>query len=159
MKNTSRLIALCFAMFCFSIQAQTAINPSSESDFNAVNRSIHLFSDQRGKSKIHVDAKPDVGVVWIKNVEFKTGVIEFEVKGKHVLQQSFVGIAFHGTNDSTYEAVYFRPFNFQATDSIRKKHAVQYISLPKFDWSYLRETFPDKYENALLNPVNPDGWF
>ncbi|HEX3008342.1 MAG TPA: hypothetical protein VHO90_12095, partial [Bacteroidales bacterium] len=99
------------------------------------------------------------GVVWINDLNFSTGVIEFDVKGKDVLQESFVGIAFHGLNDSTYEGVYFRPFNFRATDPVRKKHSVQYISLPKFDWYYLREAYPNKYENTLTSNVDPNDWF
>lgn len=68
-------------------------------------------------------------------------------------------IAFHGVNDTAYESVYFRPFNFQVEDTVRKKHAVQYISLPKFDWEYLRETYPDKYEHSLLKVVDPPNGF
>ncbi len=75
------------------------------------------------------------------------------------MQQSFVGIAFHGTNDSTFDAVYFRPFNFLSNDTIRKRHSVQYISLPKYDWSLLRQQYPGKYENALIKTVEPEEWF
>ena len=70
-----------------------------------------------------------------------------------------VGIAFHGINDSTFDAVYFRPFNFQSPDTTRKSHSVQYISLPQYDWSVLREKFPGKYENKLTNTVDPESWF
>ncbi len=57
---------------------------------------------------------PDAGIAWINDIRFSDGIIEFDVKGKNVLQQSFVGFAFHGSNDSTYDAVYFRPFNFKS---------------------------------------------
>jgi len=41
-----------------------------------------------------------------------------------------VGIAFHGSDNKTLDAIYFRPFNFQSTDPVRKIHAVQYVSHP-----------------------------
>src|SRR6266436_806902 len=35
--------------------------------------------------------------------------------GVHLSEKPDVGIAFHGKNDSTYESVYVRPFNFRAS--------------------------------------------
>ena len=106
-----------------------------------------------------LDAAEGAGVAWLKNIKFSTGTIEFDVKGRDVMQQSFVGIAFHGIDDSAYDCIYFRPFNFNATEAARKNHSVQYISMPQYDWSYLREKFPNKYENALTNFINADSWF
>ena len=163
MNKIIALVLLCFLMsFSSSSLAQQKIitaDLSDKSKLQTVNRNATLSKDTQGKTIIHLDAKPGPGVVWITGLDFTTGTIEFDVKGKDVLQQSFVGIAFHGVNDSTYEGVYFRPFNFQAEDPVRKKHAIQYISLPKYDWPYLRETYPDKYEHALLSVVDPNNWF
>ena len=95
----------------------------------------------------------------LKNYKFEEGSIEFDVKGRDVVQQSFPGIAFHIQNDSACDVVYFRPFNFAPADTSRRHRAVQYISLPKFEWWYLREHFPLKYENKV-NPVpKADEWF
>ncbi|MGB8317709.1 MAG: hypothetical protein WCE54_06270, partial [Ignavibacteriaceae bacterium] len=78
---------------------------------------------------------------------------------KNVQGNSFVGIAFHGLNDTTYEAVYFRPFNFMIEDSVRKSHSVQYISHPVYTWYKLRKDHPGKFENEI-NPVpDPDSFF
>jgi len=55
--------------------------------------------------------------------------------------------------------VYFRPFNFQSPDTARKAHSVQYVSLPQFDLPVLQQDHPGKYEHALLNPVDAEGWF
>jgi hypothetical protein len=132
---------------------------SEKANLQAVNREISIPEDNPGIAVIHLDAKPGAGIALIKDLNFGTGVIEFDVKGKDVLQESFVGIAFHCTDDTTYECVYFRPFNFQSNDPVRKRHAVQYVSLPRFDWSYLRRQYPDKYEHALLKPLDPNGWF
>ena len=35
------------------------------------------------------------------------------MKGKDVQGASFVGVAFHGIDGTTYDAIYFRPFNFK----------------------------------------------
>lgn len=118
-----------------------------------VNRS--LIQD----SVIHLNKADGPGVAWISHQEFSNGIIEFDVKGKNVLQQSFVGLAFHGQNDSTYDAVYFRPFNFQVPEPVRRSHSVQYISLPKYDWFTLRDQYPGKYENEVDTATDPDRWF
>ena len=131
---------------------------TTEKDLTVVNRTMTV-SNQQGKNVIHLDAKPNDGVAWINNATFEKGIIEFDVKGKNVMQESFVGIAFHGLNDSTFDAVYFRPFNFQSPDPARKGHCVQYISLPQFDWSVLREKYPGRYENALRGVIDPKDWF
>lgn len=99
------------------------------------------------------------GIAWLDGVTFKTGSVEVMLKGKDVMQKSFVGIAFHGINDSTYDAVYFRPFNFHSSDSVRRIHAVQYISHPRFTWKKLREEQNGIYEKALVRPPDPNGWF
>jgi len=84
---------------------------------------------------------------------------EFDVKGKDVQQQSFVGVAFHGVDGTTYDAIYFRPFNFTADDPARRVRAVQYIAHPTHTWQKLRTEQPGKYEEAV-NPVpDPNGWF
>jgi len=110
-------------------------------------------------SGVHLNEGPGVGIAWITNKDFSNGTIEFDAKGKNKLQQSFVGIAFHGINDSTYDAVYFRPFNFQVPELSRRGHSVQYISLPAYDWSLLRQEYPGKYENEIDVTTDPNKWF
>jgi hypothetical protein len=96
-------------------------------------------------------------LLWLNNMTMKNGVVELDIKGKDVAGQSFVGVAFHGTGDDDYEAVYFRPFNFRNPE--KKNHAVQYISKPEYDWSVLRQRFPGKYENSLEPAPDPNDWF
>ncbi|MBE9460936.1 hypothetical protein ACFP1I_19630 [Dyadobacter subterraneus] len=124
----------------------------------AVNRSITEIMVGEKKKVLHFDAKPSTGIAWIDDLRFSDGIIEFDVKGKNVLQQSFVGIAFHGSNDSTYDAIYFRPFNFRSTETERRNHSVQYISLPKFDWPLLRKEHPNQYEKPINPAPEPEGW-
>jgi hypothetical protein len=95
----------------------------------------------------------------VDGVNFSEGTIECDIRGKNVLQRSFVGIAFHGVDEKTFDAIYFRPFNFKNEDAVRRTHAVQYISHPEHTWSKLRQTFPLKYEQPVKPVPEPDGWF
>jgi len=81
-------------------------------------------------------------IVWLKGFSFSTGIVEVDLRGKNVFQQSFLGIAFHGVDTTAYDAIYFRPFNFQSPDTLRKKHTVQYISQPDYPWEKLRAEYP-----------------
>lgn len=106
----------------------------------------------------HLNAKENDGVLWLNDFNFKNGTIELDIKGKNEPGRSFVGVAFHGKDNEMYDVVYFRPFNFKNHE--RKLHAIQYVSLPKYDWSTLRETFPGKYENEIKPvPENVNDWF
>ena len=111
-----------------------------------------------GRRGVHLDGKPGNGVAWIEGTDFAQGTIELDVRGKDVMQQSFLGVAFHGKDDNTYEAVYLRPFNFRAEDPTRHQHAVQYISLPDYDWPRLRKEFPEEFENPVDASVPPTDW-
>ena len=122
----------------------------------AVNRDVTaLEGDKRG---VKVSEKAGPGVVWIDGSDFDQGTIEIDVRGRDVLQQSFLGIAFHGKDDKTYEAVYLRPFNFRAQDPDRHQHAVQYVAVPDYDWPRLRKEFPEEFENPVDGSVAPTDW-
>ena len=123
-----------------------------------INRTLSSFMDKRGNGVKFSEANGD-GVAWLDGVNFANGSIELDIKGKDVLQQSFVGVAFHGVDEKTLDAVYFRPFNFHAADSVRRIHAVQYISHPDFPWNVLRETQNAKYEKAIPSAPDPNEWF
>jgi hypothetical protein len=107
---------------------------------------------------VHMSERADNGLAWIDGTDFSEGTIEVEIRGRDVLQRSFVGIAFHGQNDTTYEAVYLRPFNFRATEPDRHQHGVQYIALPDYDWPRLRKEFPEEFENPVDASVSPTDW-
>ncbi len=88
---------------------------------------------------------------------FANGLIELDIKGKDERGKSFVGLAFHGLNDSIYDVVYFRPFNFESPD--RNGHSVQYISHPEYTWHKLRKEHPEQYENPVIPVPDPADWF
>jgi len=73
--------------------------------------------------------------------------------------QSFVGIAFHGVDSTTYDAIYFRPFNFKTPDPARHSHAVQYISNPTYTWQRLRTERPGVFEQPVSPAPDPNQWF
>lgn len=145
----------------FLTHGQQVVKPElTRNTLQAYNRTYEIRHEKDQENTIiSMKGRPEAGLVWIKDLSFGEGTIEFNVRGKDSFQQSFVGMAFHGLNDSTYQAIYFRPFNFRSEDPIRKKHAVQYISLPKNDWPYLRESFPGQYEAAVPSDIDPNDWF
>ena len=122
----------------------------------AVNREVTALQGRR--DGVHLSEKADNGVAWIEGSDLAEGTIEVEVRGRDVLQRSFVGIAFHRRDDRSYEAVYLRPFNFRADDPVRHRHAVQYMALPDYDWPRLREEFPDQFENPVDSSIAPTDW-
>ena len=134
------------------------VNLHKHGKLQVVNRTLSSFMDKRGNGVQFSEANGD-GVAWLDGVNFANGSIEVDIKGKDVLQQSFVGIAFHGVDAKTLDAIYFRPFNFHATDSVRRIHAVQYVSHPDFPWNVLRETQNAKYEKAIPSAPDPNEWF
>ena len=104
--------------------------------------------------------KPGQNVVWLDGFEFSTGTLEFDAKGKSAPPQScFVGVAFRTVDDKTYDAVYFRPFNFRAADPERKSHAVQYVSEPQWPWQRLRQEKPGQFEKPIEPAPDGDAWF
>jgi hypothetical protein len=122
------------------------------------NRTATALTDGARKGARMSEAEGD-GVAYVPGIEFADGTIEFDVRGKDVQQQSFVGVAFHGVDGTTYDAVYFRPFNFKTEDQARRIRAVQYVSHPAHPWQKLRAEQPGQYEKAV-NPVpDPNGWF
>ena len=122
------------------------------------NRTVKSFSEN-DKKGIRFSKNENDGIAWLSGIEFSNGIIELDIRGKDVLQQSFVGLAFHGVDNKTLDAVYFRPFNFQSTDPVRKIHAVQYVSHPDYTWDVLREKFNGKYEKAVNPQPNGNEWF
>jgi len=95
----------------------------------------------------------------MKDVTFTNGRIDIDLRGKNIPGQSFIGVAFNAQDDSDYECVYFRPFNFESKDSLHRIHMVQYMSLPGHEWNVLRETRPSVFEKTISAAPDPTGWF
>ena len=115
--------------------------------------------EKDGAPAIEID-KEDYNIIWLDGLEFTDGTIEFDAKGKSEPPQgSFIGIAFRVADELTYDSIYFRPFNFQATDPERKSHAVQYQSFPDWGWYRLRTERAGQYEKPVDPAPDGDEWF
>jgi len=151
--NIKFLAAILILPLLSSCQT-TKVNLSSD-NLDLVKRNLLSSID----NTIALDDAESDGMAIIKDIEFTTGELELEIKGKNKPGQSFVGIAFNIQNDSIYEAVYFRPFNFQSDEKIRREHSIQYFFNPTHSWRYLRTNHEGVYEAEFDNPPDPDSWF
>ena len=152
------LLAIAF-FICANAYNQT-ITPDlhDTSKWQVVNRTATPFTEN-DKKGIRLNEVSGDGLMILSGGNFSNGIIELDIKGSNKMQQSFVGIGFHGKDLKTYDAIYFRPFNFKSDDPLRRAHAVQYISMPNYDWEKLRTEFPGKYENKIDPAPGPDEWF
>ena len=149
MKTTTVLVFILGFLGSQNLDAQSVTADSRKwiaynckADFSG--DSIHLFNTS-GKTAL----------LWTKNINFKNGSIELDIKGNDV--ESFLGVAFHASDSGTYDAIYFRPTCFRHPE--KKDHAVQYIDMPYNDWDILREKHPGKYEHAIVPDTDPNNWF
>lgn len=125
---------------------------------NVLNRTATRLTDG-SRTGVQLSESAGDGVALIGGAEFANGTIECDLRGKDVQQRSFLGVAFHGVDRTTFDGVYFRPFNFKAADPERRSHAVQYISHPTYTWQKLRTEQPGKYEQPVNPAPDPNGWF
>jgi len=145
------------------VSAQEAMRPdlagiAAGEGWTVVNRGPTVGMED-GQTVVTFDARVGDGAAWLDGVELRNGTIEVLIRGKNNPGRSFVGVAFRGVDDETYDAVYFRPFNFVADNDLSLSHMVQYVSHPEYTWSRLREEHTDVYENPLANPPDPDRFF
>ena len=122
------------------------------------NRSVEVVREG-DRTVARLDARAGEGGVLLDGVRLGDGVIEVDLRGRDVAQQSFLGIAFHFVDWTTYDAVYFRPFNFRAAGEEQRSHAVQYVSHPVNTWQKLRAENAGRFEAAIDPPLDPDAWF
>jgi hypothetical protein len=163
-----------FSRHCLTFLLGVLISQSMSSQINTVkydlssmsqsnqlqvsNRKITAFSE-KDKKGIRFTRNVNDGFAWLNGVTFSNGIIELDIRGKDEFQRSFVGVAFHGVDDSTYDAVYFRPFNFQTNDPVRKIHAVQYVAEPDYPWQFLRDKFNGQCEKSVNPAPKGNEWF
>jgi hypothetical protein len=153
------LIPLCVAQFSQGKAETYDLSRIADStEWIVVNRGVIRIEDG-GRKGIRLDERQGDGLAWLKGSRFGNGTIEFDVRGKDVFQKSFVGFAFHAVDDQTYDAIYFRPFNFRNPDPSRANHAVQYVSQPVFTWEKLRAEKPEQFEKPVRPVPDPNGWF
>lgn len=121
----------------------------------APDTAVKWVADAKGRPALHVK-----GIAWLEGTTFTNGTLECDILGQSAPPQSnFLGLAFRGVDDKTYDCVYFRPFNFRAPNPENAAHAVQYISHPDWTWSKLRKERTGRYEKPISPAPDGDAWF
>jgi hypothetical protein len=121
---------------------------------------LKWVEDAKGKPALKVQAKWDHTVIPLDRIEFTNGVIEFDALGQSGPSHSnYFGFAFRVADEKTYDAVYFRPFNFRAEEAEGRARAVQYSSHPKYGWEVLRKDKAGQYEKPIVPAPDGDAWF
>ena len=128
--------------------------------------SLKWVEDARGRPALRVRPTKkaffveDEWIIVLTGVEFTDGVIEFDALGQSDPPQSnFLGVSFRFVDETTHDALYFRPFNFQADDAERKAHCIQYISHPQHHWFDLRKERTGQFEGPIVPAPAGDAWF
>ncbi len=125
-------------------------------DWKIHNRSVQAVVKD-GKSAVALDARANDGLAWLPGFSFTNGEIECDILGRsQPIQGSFVGVAFRVQDEKTFDAIYFRPFNFRVPE--RRAHSVQYISHPDWTWNRLRSERTGQYEKAIGPAPDGDQW-
>ncbi|MCK4750684.1 MAG: hypothetical protein KAT15_26680 [Bacteroidales bacterium] len=157
---TTTLIIALLSLFSASTFCQQKVNLATKfknKEIKAVNRTVSLYTSH--PDAVEMNAVEGDGLGILKEIEFESGTLEVELLGENVPGRSFIGIAFNIQDEETFEAVYFRPFNFVAEEQIRKEHMVQYIFHPDYTWRKLREDKTGEFEDQISTPPDPDDWF
>ncbi len=160
MRNTKGLLAiviLCMTILSFGQQKMNLATALQEQQIKAVNRTLSLYENHPGA--VEMNAAEGDGLAVLKEIAFESGTIEVELLGENNPGRSFIGLAFNIQDEENFEAIYFRPFNFVATEQSRKDHMVQYINHPEYTWYKLREERTMEFENEIPAPPDPDDWF
>lgn len=151
------LISLSFLSFKPKPEVFNLRKLSKNKGISIYNRELTFINEGSHKG-IRLSKDYGEGIAWLKGVEFSSGTLEFDARGEDVEGHSFVGIAFHGKDNETFDAVYLRPFRFNEADEAMRSHSIQYIALPNFTWRVLREKFPNKFEHAINPSPDPNSW-
>src|SRR5262249_32662110 len=100
----------------------------------------------------------NVAMALVESGAFGDVTLDVDLEGNGEDRPAFLGVAFAVADAQTYEAVYFRPFNFRA-DEAHRTHALQYVAWPEHTWEALRSRAPGVYEASLDPPPDPAKWF
>ncbi|MPZ16384.1 MAG: hypothetical protein GEV06_00505 [Luteitalea sp.] len=131
----SRFASMYLFAVCATVIAGAAASErpqGSTSEMPAAPPRVHnreaSTATEGNREIVQLDEREGDGVAWWPDLVLGDGTIEIDIRGRDIMARSFVGVAFHGVDEETYDAVYFRPFNFKAPDPVRRSHGVQYIA-------------------------------
>jgi hypothetical protein len=167
----NRATALVFALTCVAADFAWAQAAQLVPDLARITDPGAWKVSNAAAEALQVDGKPAVrltaagdsangiaGLAIPVGMAFDTGTIEVDLKGRNIRQRSFLGVAFNIVDETTFEAVYFRPFNFRADPPVDGR-SVQYIAWPAHTWERLRKDQPGQFEKPVRPVPDPDGWF
>ena len=117
---------------------------------NASKRTISRLTDG-ARNGVRLSEAEGEGPAYLPGIEFANGTIELDMKGKDVQGASFVGVAFHGVDGTTYDAIYFRPFNFKTEDQGRVLRACNTSPIPLIRGRSCEQTT----RGSTKSPSNP----
>ena len=122
------------------------------------NRTVTSLDDG-AKKGVRLSESADDGVAYFQGIEFTSGTIEFDVRGKTFRNRASSVLLFTELMERPMTpSTSVRSISKLRTPA-RRIRAVQYISHPTYTWQKLRTEHPGKYEKAV-NPVpDPNGWF
>jgi len=132
----TKLLVIAFAYI-----APLAAQPAETLDLTAVGKDPRWkiagrtasVADVKGKHALKIAEGSGMGLVWLDGYDFGNGTIEIDLLGRSQPGQGrFLGVAFRVVDAQTHDVVYFRPFDFRASDPARHSHAVQYASHPRW---------------------------
>ena len=165
MNNSLKYLATFLVGIACLVQGSALAANAIVPDLQKVSQGIgaRIADKARVRWDANVKGKPALftaGAIWLDDVNFTEGILECDILGKSAPRGSnFLGLAFHGANDTTFDCVYFRPFNFRAENPENAAHAVQYIAHPLWTWQKLRSEKTGQYEKPIAPPPDGDVWF
>jgi len=133
--------------------------------WRVINGEFQFSNDKEGRPTVRLAPiggnrqGSNLALALVRGVAFEQGEIEVDLRGNAAGQASFLGVAFAVTEGHAHEAIYFRPFNFQAENPVQRAHAVQYVAWPQHPWDRLRAEHPGVYESAVAPGPDPVAWF
>ncbi len=104
------------------------------------------------------DERHDPGLLWNPSLVMQDGDIDVDLRGRDLLQKSFVGIACRIGLDGSAQVVWLRPFNFRSPDPLRRSHSLQFAAHPDYPWDRLRREQPGVFETELTPAPDPSAW-
>lgn len=138
-----------------------ALGTAGNAGWEPFNGAGFVAATEAGRTVVRTVANAGAGDrgAYLKGTTFAEGTIELDLRGADRPGGSFLGVVFHGVDGGTYDAVYFRPFNFGHADPVRRGHAVQYMSHPTWPWDRLRAERAGQFEAVAKPEPGRDTWF
>lgn len=124
--------------------------------------SFEKLNGLEGLKAVSISQDTGRALIIVRDITLEDGVVELDLAGAPSpgapgFSRGFVGLTFRTSeNGKAYECFYLRATNARAEDQARRNHTAQYISVPGYEWSDLRQSYPGKYE-AYVDMV-PGQW-